>query len=249
MESYVPNPKHTLTRLRLAGLAFASLAALMAANDLTAAASPRNEQLVESRPVGEPIMAIVSLRDQQITVYDAKGWIMRAPVSSGQKGRETPAGIFSVLQKEADHYSNMYDDAYMPHMQRLTWTGIALHGGPLPGYPASHGCIRMPYDFAERLFDATALGMRVIVAPGNAVPVAIDHPGLFQPKSGPGAAAASAATAEADEAARKADPRQGPFLRNQPRRDHLPQSARLIRPSFSLPWSVPVCSGPPPPSR
>src|SRR5262249_21414403 len=109
--------------------------------------SLRKEQLVESRPVDEPIMAIVSLRDQQITVYDAKGRIMRAPVSSGQKGRETPAGIFTVLQKEAEHYSNIYDDAYMPHMQRLTWTGIALHGGPLPGYPASHGCIRMPYDF------------------------------------------------------------------------------------------------------
>ena len=150
-------------------------------------------------------MAIVSLRDQQITVYDDKGWIMRAPVSSGQKGRETPAGIFSVIQKDAEHYSNMYDDAYMPHMQRLTWSGIALHGGALPGYPASHGCIRMPYDFAERLFGATKLGMRVIVAPGNAAPVAIDHPALFQPKTGAAAAAASAAAAEADEAASKAD--------------------------------------------
>jgi len=187
----------------VAYLAFASLVALTAANDFTDAANFRNEQSAE-RPAGEPIMAIVSLRDQQITVYDAKGWIMRAPVSSGQKGRETPAGIFSVLQKEAEHYSNMYDDAYMPHMQRLTWTGIALHGGPLPGYPASHGCIRMPYDFAERLFETTALGMRVIVAPGNAAPVAIDHPALFQPKAGPSAAAASAAFAEADEAGRKA---------------------------------------------
>ena len=205
MKSYVFNPKHKLTGLRVAGLAFASWAALMAANDLTNAASLRNEQLVESRTVGDPIMAIVSLRDQEITVYDAKGWIMRAPVSSGQKGRETPAGIFSVLQKEAEHYSNMYDDAYMPHMQRLTWSGIALHGGPLPGYAASHGCIRMPYDFAERMFDATALGMRVIVAPGNVVPVAIDHPALFQPKPRPGAAAASAAAAQANEAASKAD--------------------------------------------
>jgi L,D-transpeptidase catalytic domain len=202
---YVFNPKHQHTRLRLAGLAFASLAALLAATDLTDAAGLRNEQSVESRPVGEPIMAIVSLRDQQITVYDAEGWIMRAPVSSGQKGRETPAGIFSVLQKEAEHYSNVYDDAYMPHMQRLTWTGIALHGGPLPGYPASHGCIRMPYDFAERLFDATRLGMRVVVAPNDVVPVEIDHPALFQPKTGPDTAAAKAAVAEADEAGRKAD--------------------------------------------
>ena len=93
----------------------------------------------------------------------------------------------------------------MPHMQRLTWSGIALHGGVLPGYPASHGCIRMPYDFAERLFGATRLGMRVIVAPGNAVPVAIDHPALFQPETGVLAAAASAAVTAAREAAGKAD--------------------------------------------
>jgi lipoprotein-anchoring transpeptidase ErfK/SrfK len=205
MESSGSNPKRKGTGLRVAHLAFASLAALIAANDLAVAASLRNEQSVESRPAGEPIMAIVSLRDQQITVYDANGWIMRAPVSSGQKGRETPAGIFSVLQKDAEHYSNMYDDAYMPHMQRLTWSGIALHGGPVPGYPASHGCIRMPYDFAERLFDATRLGMRVIVAPSNVAPVAIGHPALFQPKASPEAASASAVAAEADEAASKAD--------------------------------------------
>src|ERR1700716_4769315 len=103
-------------------------------------------------PVGEPIMAIVSLHNQRITVYDANGWILRAPVSSGQKERETPAGIFSVIQKEAEHYSNLYEDAFMPHMKRITWSGIALHGGPLPGHAASHGCIRLPYDFAERLF-------------------------------------------------------------------------------------------------
>jgi hypothetical protein len=206
MDSLFFDPKRKQTALCVVHLAFASLAALMATNDFAGAASPRNDQSVVSRAAGEPIMAIVSLRDQQITVYDAKGWIMRAPVSSGQKGRETPAGIFSILQKEAEHYSNMYDDAYMPHMQRLTWSGIALHGGPLPGYAASHGCIRMPYDFAERLFDATKLGMRVIVAPGNnAVPATIDHPALFQPKAGPNAAAASAAAAQANEAASKAD--------------------------------------------
>ena len=141
---------------------------------------------------------------QRITVYDANGWILRAPVSSGQKGRETPAGIFSVIQKEAEHYSNLYDDAFMPHMQRITWSGIALHGGRLPGYPASHGCVRMPFDFAERLFDVTRMGLRVIVAPTDVAPVEIAHPALFQPKPGAGALAA-ARTAEADEAARKAD--------------------------------------------
>ena len=149
-------------------------------------------------------MAIVSLHSQRITVYDANGWILRAPVSSGQKGRETPAGIFSVIQKEAEHYSNLYDDAYMPHMQRITWSGIALHGGSLPGYPASHGCVRMPFDFAARLFDTTQLGMRVIVAPNDVEPVEIADPALFLPKPGAGALAAARA-AEADEAARKAD--------------------------------------------
>jgi hypothetical protein len=151
-------------------------------------------------------MAIVSLQRQQITLYDAKGWILRAQVSSGQKGRETPAGIFSVLEKEAEHYSNLYDDASMPHMQRLTWSGIALHGGALPGHPASHGCIRLPYDFAGRLFDVTKVGMRVIVAPGDAALVAIAQPALFPQASGADAeAAAKAATAEADEAASKVD--------------------------------------------
>ena len=149
-------------------------------------------------------MAIVSLRNQQITVYDADGWILRAPVSSGQKGRETPAGIFSVIQKEAEHYSNLYDDAYMPHMQRITWSGIALHGGLLPGYPASHGCVRMPFDFAARLFDATRLGMRVIVAPSDIAPTEIAHPALFLSKPSARVLAAARA-AEADEAARKAD--------------------------------------------
>ncbi len=148
-------------------------------------------------------MAIVSLRSQRITVYDAKGWMLRAPVSSGTKGRETPPGIFSVIQKVEEHYSNLYDDAFMPHMQRITWSGIALHGGVLPGRPASHGCIRLPFEFAERLFDATAMGMRVIVAPDDVAPVELAHPLLFQPKPGAAALAASR-TAEAQEAARKA---------------------------------------------
>src|SRR5271169_4720901 len=208
MTSCLVKLKHKQAWLRPARLAIASLAAVIASGDQMDAASRRNEPsvtAVESRTAGEPIMAIVSLRDQRITVYDKNGWILRAPVSSGQGGRETPAGVFSVIQKDAEHYSNLYDDAYMPHMQRLTWSGIALHGGPLPGHPASHGCVRMPYDFAERLFDATRLGMRLIVGPGNVVPVAIDHPALFQPKAGPGADAASAAAVKADEAASKAD--------------------------------------------
>jgi L,D-transpeptidase catalytic domain len=188
-------------------LIIAILAGLTTAGDLGSAADGRTQQVlasVEARTVGEPIMTIVSVRSQKITVYDADGWILRAPVSSGQVGRETPAGIFSIIQKEAEHHSNLYDDAYMPHMQRLTWSGIALHGGHLPGHAASHGCVRMPYDFAERLFDITKLGMRVIVAPNDVEPLSIAHPALFQPKPDAGVIAAARA-AEADEAARKVD--------------------------------------------
>jgi hypothetical protein len=189
----------------LAALVGASLGLAIAAGDMAGAAGARSERSVgsvEARAAGEPVMAIVSLRRQQITIYDAEGWILQAPVSSGQSGRETPAGIFSVIQKEAEHYSNLYDDASMPHMQRLTWSGIALHGGIVPGHPASHGCIRLPYGFAERLFDMTSLGMRVIVAPADVAPVSIVHPALFQPKADAGAVAAARA-AEAEEATKR----------------------------------------------
>src|SRR6516165_6805584 len=82
------------------------------------------------RDAGEPIMAVVSIKSQQVTFYDADGWILRAPVSTGTRGRETPAGVFAVLEKDKDHHSSLYDDAWMPNMQRITWNGIALHGGP-----------------------------------------------------------------------------------------------------------------------
>src|SRR5215470_9607892 len=187
--------------------ALATLSLLVVTVNFAEAGSSRKERTIESittRTAGEPIMAIVSLRSQRITVYDADGWIMRAAVSSGQAGRETPDGIFSVIQRDAEHHSNLYDDAYMPHMQRLTWSGIALHGGLLPGHPASHGCIRLSFDLAAHLFDLTKLGMRVIVAPSDVAPASIEHPALFQPK--PDAREVAAARlAEAEEAAKKAD--------------------------------------------
>ena len=207
MRSRFVSSKCKKKRPGLAHLVIAALAVLIAAGNHAGATERRGERTVEaieSRPAGEPVLAIVSLRSQRITVYDANGWILRAPVSSGQKGRETPAGIFSVIQKEADHYSNIYDDAFMPHMQRITWSGIALHGGQLPGYPASHGCVRMPFDFAARLFDVTRMGLRVIVAPTDVTPVEIVHPALLLSKPGDGALAA-ARIAEANEATKKAD--------------------------------------------
>ena len=172
---------------RLVRHVITGLAALLATGlaDPAGAMHRRETQPVETvktRPPREPLMAIVSLSNQRVTIYDADGWILRAPVSSGQTGYETPAGIYSVIQKEEEHYSNVYDDASMPFMQRITWSGIALHAGPLPGYPASHGCVRMPYEFAQRLFDMTKVGMRVIVARNDVRPAEIDHPILFKPK-------------------------------------------------------------------
>src|SRR5437588_7476077 len=175
---------------RLAAAAAAALAALIALPDPADAVkrhgrhAERAAETAAPRPAGAPIMAIVSIKSQRVTIYDADGWILRAPVSTGQRGRETPAGVFSVIQKEKDHYSNLYDDAYMPNMHRITWSGIALHGGPLPGYAASHGCIRMPYSFAQRLYDKTRLGMRVILAPRDVAPLDIVHPALFAPTPG-----------------------------------------------------------------
>ncbi|BAL78953.1 hypothetical protein S23_57620 [Bradyrhizobium cosmicum] len=139
-------------------------------------------EAVAPREAGEPIMAIVSIKSQQVTFYDADGWILRAPVSTGTTGRETPAGVFAIVEKDKDHRSTMYDDAWMPNMQRITWNGIALHGGPLPGYAASHGCVRMPFNFAEGLFDKTNIGMRVIISPNDAAPIDFTHPSLFVPK-------------------------------------------------------------------
>lgn len=193
-------------RPRPVSLVAAALAVLVAAGSDAQARGSRNErpiEQVESRSVGEPVMAIVSLLSQRITVYDAKGWILRAPVSSGSKGRETPAGIFSVIQKVEEHYSNLYDDAFMPHMQRITWSGIALHGGVLPGRPASHGCIRLPFSFAAQLFDMTKMGIRIIIAPDDVAPLDITHPLLLQPKPGAATLAATRAT-EAQKATRKA---------------------------------------------
>jgi L,D-transpeptidase catalytic domain len=168
----------------------------------------RPTEATAPRDAGEPIMAIVSIKTQQVTFYDADGWILRAPVSTGTTGRETPAGIFALLEKDKDHHSTMYDDASMPNMQRITWNGIALHGGPLPGYAASHGCVRMPFGFAEKLFDKTRIGMRVIISPNDAEPIEFSHPALFMPSQETVAAAPAKAEAlarEATEAVKMAD--------------------------------------------
>jgi hypothetical protein len=189
----------------------AAMAALIMLGGDTAAQELRRAQTREEvapRQGGEPIMAIVSIKSQQVTFYDADGWILRAPVSSGTTEYETPAGVFAIVQKKKDHRSNMYDDAWMPHMQRITWNGIALHGGPLPGHAASHGCVRLPFGFAERLFEKTRIGMRVIIAPNDTTPVPFSHPALLVPNAEALAAArvrAEPLAREAAEAAREDD--------------------------------------------
>jgi len=178
----------------------AALTALTADALATQARPAPTKEATASREAGELLMAIVSIKSQQVTFYDAEGWILRAPVSTGTEGRETPAGVFAIVERKPDHHSNMYDDAWMPHLQRITWNGIALHGGPLPGYAASHGCVRMPFGFAEKLFDKTRIGMRVIISPNDAAPVEFSHPALFVPK----AEAIAAASARAEPLAREA---------------------------------------------
>lgn len=135
-------------------------------------------------PAG-PMLMIINLKTQRAVVYRNGIPIGISTVSTGKPGHETPAGVYAILQKRADHRSSLYDDAPMPFMQRLTWDGIALHGGLLPGYPASHGCIRLPQAFARAIFAETQIGMMVVVtrlttmptmAMTNAVPLMTPRP-------------------------------------------------------------------------
>ncbi|HEX4853994.1 L,D-transpeptidase family protein [Arenimonas sp.] len=134
--------------------------------------------LPELSPRG-PVLVLVSLPEQRAYVYRNGVRIGVATVSTGKPGFETPTGVFTVLQKKREHYSNLYDDAPMPFMQRLTWDGIALHAGRVPGYPASHGCVRLPYAFSELLYGVTAHGITVVISdqPGQAPLLA--EPGVF----------------------------------------------------------------------
>ncbi len=131
------------------------------------------------KPIVGPVMIMVSVNRQRLTVYDGDRPIVSAPVSTGMKGHETPLGVFSVIQKELLHHSNLYSNAPMPYMQRITWSGVALHAGPLPGHAASHGCIRLPRDFAVRLYGMTKVGARVIVARNELSPAAFNDSRLF----------------------------------------------------------------------
>lgn len=165
--------KHTLLATAL-GLSLVSLS-LQAASQALPATTPVEALqpgqwlwYAEAVPQG-PMLMLVSITQQKAYLYRNGVRVAVSTVSTGKKGHDTPTGVFTILQKNKDHKSNLYKDANnrpaaMPYMQRLTWDGIALHSGNLPGYPASHGCVRMPDGFAQRLFAETELGMTVVVS-------------------------------------------------------------------------------------
>ena len=132
-----------------------------------------------------PLQIIISIADQRVSVYDNDAMIARSSVSTGVPHHPTPLGVFSVISKQRWHRSNLYSAAPMPYMQRITWSGIALHAGILPGHPASHGCIRLKNDFAIRLWHLTKPGARVIIASDDIHPVEIANPHLFESKPQP----------------------------------------------------------------
>jgi hypothetical protein len=126
-----------------------------------------------------PLQLVVSIRRQQVTLYSNGHRVAQAPVSTGTPGHPTPKGIFSIIEKDRWHHSNLYDNAPMYFMHRLTWSGVAMHEGMLPGVPASHGCIRLPREFAARLWAVSKLGVRVVVSADDVVPEDFAHPQLF----------------------------------------------------------------------
>ena len=147
-------------------------------------ASKHSESPEPPKQPSGPLLLSISIANQRVTVYDNGTPIASSQISTGMSGHPTPMGIFSVIQKQRWHHSNLYSNAPMPYMQRITWSGVALHAGVVPGYPASHGCIRLPAGFAVRLYGMTRLGARVIIARGAMVPYVIDHPrlaGLVKP--------------------------------------------------------------------
>jgi hypothetical protein len=137
---------------------------------------PGKTAVTKPAPPSGPLIIAVSIGSQHVTVFDETTPIASAPISTGMPGHPTPTGVFSIIQKQRWHESNIYSGAPMPFMQRITWSGVAMHAGVLPGYPASHGCIRLPESFAVRLYGMTRIGARVVVTRGEVAPYEIDHP-------------------------------------------------------------------------
>jgi lipoprotein-anchoring transpeptidase ErfK/SrfK len=154
------------------------------------------EKETGAKPQG-PLIISISIDQQKIRVYDSNGLFAEDRVSTGMKGHPTPMGVFSIIQKHKMHHSNIYSGAPMPYMQRITWSGVAMHQGVLPGYPASHGCIRMPAAFAVKMWNWTKMGARVFVTPGDMTPAPFSHPLLVTQKIVPQPVADEAPQVEA----------------------------------------------------
>jgi hypothetical protein len=168
---------------------FGRAAAATAAFPFNAALAQRVDKYAEQLTNGEfnwfpersesgPVIVIVSLPDQLAYVYRNGVRIAASTCSTGKLGHRTPTGVFKILQKDKNHHSSTYNNAPMPYMNRLTWSGIALHAGQLPGFPASHGCVRLPKEFASLLFGVTKLGMTVVIADDKSQPEEVAHPGM-----------------------------------------------------------------------
>jgi hypothetical protein len=147
-------------------------------------AEPIKAATVPEKPQN-PLTLVISIKSQRVSLYGNGKLIETSIISTGTPGHDTPQGVFSVIEKDRHHHSNIYSGAPMPYMQRITWSGVALHEGFVTGRPASHGCIRLPKAFAARLWEITQLGVRVIVAPDDVTPVSISHERLFAMKAKP----------------------------------------------------------------
>src|SRR5229473_6985301 len=177
-----------------------------------------------TKPQG-PLIIAISIDRQNLRIYDANGFFAETPISTGMRGHPTPMGVFSVIQKHKFHRSNIYSGAPMPYMQRITWSGVAIHAGVLPGYPASHGCIRMPMNFAVKMWGWTRMGARVVVTPGETTPADFSHPLLMAQKVAP-----------------------QPAVANEPNPDAAPAASLELRPTVGHDGGVKSVMSEPPPA-
>src|SRR5215210_1182541 len=183
-----------ITALALGMVIAAALASPVVAQGATTSAQLKLAKQAEALKPGEwvwkpeiaksgPVLVYVDLGRQRATVYRNGVRIGVSTISSGKDGYETPTGVFTILEKDEDHRSRTYDDAPMPFQQRLTWKGVALHAGNLPGYPASHGCVRLPLEFSKLLFRTTTLGGTVVIAGRHGEPYKKPAAGVLAPTS------------------------------------------------------------------